>query len=269
MPILAYIAVILVSVGGILFEVNWLTSPKLETKAAVQVSAKATPPSNEVAAGPRNVAPTVTMVPGSAAASKPAEAAPSVPPQQTASAPVANPEPTATAAISPAPMGVASASTNAAALTPTETTGAGSTDFKREFTTDTKADSTTSSATFTPATAAAPPAAATPSVAASSNNKCDVASCAAAYQSFRVSDCSYQPIDGSARKMCDRTQGSAQQASVPAREKLVQPVARREASGDSKLRAFEREVRRITADEGAPDNYRYGRNQVIVIDSRD
>ncbi len=261
MPILAYIAVILVSLGGILFEVNWLTSPKLESKPALQASATM-PPKVAVAAdtdaSPRNVAPSVTMVPGVAAAPKPVEA-PSAPPQQTASAPTITPEPVATP-ITPAPTGAA---------TVAETTGTGSTDFKREFTTDTKADVTTSTATFTPAVTTPVAAVAAPAVASVPNNKCDVAACASSYQSFRASDCSYQPMDGTARKTCDRPQAGAQQASMPVREKKIETTARRDVSSVSKLRSFEREVRRITADEAPSDSYRYGRSQVIVIDNRD
>ena len=43
MPILAYIAVMLVSIGGILFELDWLTKPKLETKPAMQTSSALAP----------------------------------------------------------------------------------------------------------------------------------------------------------------------------------------------------------------------------------
>jgi penicillin-binding protein 1A len=33
---------------------------------------------------------------------------------------------------------------------------------------------------------------------------CNVSACAAQYRSFRVSDCSYQPVDGGPRQFCDR-----------------------------------------------------------------
>jgi hypothetical protein len=279
MPFLAYVAVILVSLGGILFEVNWLTSPKLETKPAVQASKSITPPkiavattaphveetpapNNEVAAGPRNVAPNVTMVPGGAVAPKTTEEKTVQEQTNEASAP----------AITPAPAGLASSSTTAAVLSPTETTGVGSTDFKREFSTDAKADGATSSATFTPVTPAAatpvtPEAAALP-VAASSNNKCDIAACSAAYQSFRTSDCTYQPMDGNARKVCDRTQGSAQQVAAPLRERKIEASIRK-PNKDAELRSFEREVRRITDREMAtvPGIERgMGRSEVIVYE---
>jgi ribonuclease E len=284
MPFLAYVAIILVSLGGILFELNWLTSPKLESKPAVQASATAAPPKvAEAAIAPRNVAPTVTLVPAaSSAATAPAAAVavsePKTPPQP---AEPAHQQAGTAPAISPAPFGVANAAASgdkAANSSPSETTAAGSTDFKREFTTDTKTTDTkaadeksasaASTATFTPAATSSTPAAA---VAASSNNKCDIASCSAAYQSFRASDCTYQPIDGTARKVCDRAPDTAQRAaahetvqrasvsgasvpgaSAPARDPRIE-AATRKAGKDAELRAVEREVRRIAPSEAALD----------------
>ena len=51
MAFLAYVAILLVSISGILLELNWLTQPKLEAKPAVH--AMSAPPS---AAAPRVVA---------------------------------------------------------------------------------------------------------------------------------------------------------------------------------------------------------------------
>jgi hypothetical protein len=259
MPFLAYVAIILVSLGGILFEVNWLTSPKLDTKAAVQAStaapaklAEATPAKSEApiaprseAAPPRNVAPTVTMVPAvsttpsvQAQASEPAPAEPA--PHQAPVAPVAAPAVSATVS---APVLLAPAPT---------TTGVASTDFKREFTTDAKPATTVSAATVTSAFAA--------------NNKCDVAACSAAYQSFRASDCTFQPMEGP-RKVCDRAPDTTQRAAAPARDMRVETVARRPGK-DADLRAVERTVRRITAEEAGIDAD-MGRSEVIMIDRRD
>ena len=41
-----------------------------------------------------------------------------------------------------------------------------------------------------------------PLVAQASANACNVQACAGTYQSFRASDCSYQPFDGGARRAC-------------------------------------------------------------------
>lgn len=253
MPFLAYIAIILVSVGGILFEVNWLTSPKLETKPAVQASTTAAPPKVAAATvAPRNVAPSVTMVP--AAANTAPAAAPAAAP---APEPVAasNHQAGTAPAISPAPFGAVDANTNNAPnFSASETTRA-STDFKREFTNDAKLDSTLSAA-----------AAATPAIAASTNNKCDIAACSAAYQSFRASDCTFQPTEG-VRKVCDRAPEAAQRAAAPARDAQVE-AAGRKPSKDAELRAVERAVRRITASEAGIDPD-MGRSEVIMIERRD
>ena len=262
MPFLGYLAIILVSLGGILFELNWLTSPKLENKPAVQASVAAPPkvaeaimPRSEIAP-PRNVAPTVTMVPAASSA------APA--PAPVAAAPVPAPQPVETSsqqagtapAISPAPFGAATG--GATSLASTETTGVAPQEFKREFTTDTKADTTVSSATVTSA------------VAVSANNKCDVAACSAAYQSFRASDCTFQPMDG-ARKACDRAPEAAQRAAPPPRDTRVEAAARK-PNKDTELRAVEREVRRMTAREAGIDpgnNPGMGRSEVIMIGRRD
>jgi hypothetical protein len=254
MPFLAYVAIILVSLGGILFEVNWLTSPKLDTKATVQAStaapaklAEATPAKSDAPIAPRNVAPTVTMGPAAptapaapaAAQAQASEPAPAPSTVATIAAPVSAAPPVAPApTVTPAPLAAAPS-----------TAGVASTDFKREFTTDVK-----------------PAAAATPALAVSTNNKCDVAHCSAAYQSFRASDCTFQPLEGP-RKVCDRAPDTTQRAAAPARDARVETAARRPGR-DAELRAVERTVRRITADEADMDADT-GRSEVIMIDRRD
>ena len=41
----------------------------------------------------------------------------------------------------------------------------------------------------------------------SSRNRCDILACAGAYRSFRANDCTYQPFDGSARRLCEKSAG--------------------------------------------------------------
>lgn len=162
MPILAYVAIILVSLGAILFEVNWLTSPKLDPKAKVQVSTSAPPKVADetlpkianATMTPRNVAPTVTMVP--------AASAPAVTKDTTTTQAASVVEPAAAPAIQSQQV--------------PETTAKASTEFKREFTTDVKPvdakSASSSSATFTPAAAApAPTAAVSPAAVVASSNK--------------------------------------------------------------------------------------------------
>ncbi len=62
-----------------------------------------------------------------------------------------------------------------------------------------------------PAPAAEPPPAAPEQAAAAAPPQCDVAACAAAYGSFRASDCTWQPYDGP-RRLC--TKGSADDAAA-------------------------------------------------------
>jgi len=41
----------------------------------------------------------------------------------------------------------------------------------------------------------------------SSRNRCDIQACAGAYRSFRANDCTYQPFDGGARRLCEKSPG--------------------------------------------------------------
>lgn len=70
------------------------------------------------------------------------------------------------------------------------------------------------------------PAGELPSVKAasvpSSTAKCNVDMCSAAYSSFRPSDCTYQPLDGGPRAVCDKgAAGAAQRASPSSRQRKV------------------------------------------------
>jgi BA14K-like protein len=63
----------------------------------------------------------------------------------------------------------------------------------------------------------------------SSRNRCDILACAGTYRSFRANDCTYQPFDGGARRLCEKTAG---QRIVRGR---AQPDRRR-WSGDTEVR---------------------------------
>lgn len=45
--------------------------------------------------------------------------------------------------------------------------------------------------------------------------QCDVAACAASYSSFRAADCTYQPYDGGARRLCQKAGRATQATEVP------------------------------------------------------
>ena len=167
MAFLAYVAILLVSISGILLELNWLTQPKLEAKPAVH--AMSAPPS---ATAPRVVAkvngPNVErdpVYPKQAAAPAAIDMSAEAPKTATAAAVAEVPMPPAR------PQDV-------------EQVNAGNPP---------------------PAATAQPPAIANaaPAEKASVTAKlqCDAAACAGAYTSFRESDCTFQPYEGP-RRVC-------------------------------------------------------------------
>ena len=117
-------------------------------------------------------------------------------------------------------------------------------------------------ATTAPIPASTPGANATPIPNASANS-CDVSACAAAYRSFRESDCSYQPFDGP-RRLCVNPPAQTQ-ASVPVRQPQANTVAA--PPRGSNLDEIADEVRRLTRDDGVypPPSMRDG-SRVIVIE---
>jgi BA14K-like protein len=171
MQFLVYLTVLMVSISTVLLEVHWLTSPPPQPKPAVQAAQSA-----NASTQPRKVeGPTAALSPVYPKPAEPTPAAPSGAPQaqpqqtQISSNPAPAPAPAAVAA-NPEPQKPA-----------TETTGVAA-----------RADETKESATAS----AAP-------VATTSNNRCDVQACSSAYQSFRASDCTYQPFEG-ARRVCEK-----------------------------------------------------------------
>ena len=109
------------------------------------------------------------------------------------------------------------------------------------------------------AAAAAPsPGAFTPSATAA--NQCNVQACAAAYRSFRESDCSYQPYDGP-RKFCDvssdqQGQAAATPSTSPPSSAQDEPQQRARAttSRDDELDDVVRAVRRLPGPDYADDD---------------
>jgi hypothetical protein len=243
MPILAYIAVMLVSIGGILFELDWLTKPKLETKPAMQTSS---------ASAPAPVPRAVVKPDGPSA-----ELNPIYPKKSDAPQPVEN-SAQAELAEQPAPETTGKA---AAETTPSPDIAA------------THALTTASTTALTPvslpaqsppaAAVAAPPAAQPVSTAA--KNKCDIQGCAGAYKSFRASDCTYQPFEG-LRQLCVKPPETTRAAAQP-REPTTEAAARR-LSKDAELREVERTVRALPRDDVADferDPFDDGDRRVIVI----
>jgi hypothetical protein len=243
MQFLVYIVVMLVSIGGILVELDWLTKPKLETKSPVEVASTAVSPrvvrkADGPSEGPSPVP--VTKQDAAAPVADKAEATGAAPADQAGTAPPVSPPPF------PSVVTSAKAETEPQASTPTPPASQ-------------------------PQTPAAPKAdapqiqqAAQPvAVAAKAPNSCDVQGCASAYQSFRPSDCTYQPMEGP-RKICEKPAAGQRAAAVPR-----EPALRKQPSRDAELRDVERTVRRITARDDADADARMGRSQVIVIERPD
>jgi len=123
------------------------------------------------------------------------------------------------------------------------------------------------------------PAAATPAsgpstapAVAQSNAHCNVQACAAAYLSFRASDCSYQPYDG-ARQVCTRAGGAVSAAIRPPRPKTVSaarplqtsPAAAREARDRDELVEVTRIVRKMTRSEDGDVTVQDSQGRIVII----
>jgi hypothetical protein len=184
MQFLVYLTVLMVSISTVLLEVHWLTSPAPQPKPAVQATNVPAPPRK--VEGPTEALSPVYPKPAETAAAAPTSAPPSQPQQSQAQPQQSQPQQPqqqqsqAPSNTTPAPAAVAA---NPEPQKPaTETTGvAARTEDSRE------------SATATAVSAQAT----TPS------NRCDVQACSGAYQSFRASDCSYQPFGGP-RRICEK-----------------------------------------------------------------
>jgi len=173
MQFLVYLTVLMVSISTVLLEVHWLTSPPPQPKSAVQATQAA-----NVSAQPRKVeGPTAALSP---VYPKPAETTPAA----QSSAPQSQPQQSQVSS-NPAPAPVAVAVNPEPQKSATETTGVAA-----------RADEIRESATASAASVSA----------TTSNNRCDVQACAGAYQSFRASDCTYQPFEGP-RRVCEKAPG--------------------------------------------------------------
>jgi hypothetical protein len=257
MQFLAYIVVVLVSIGGILVELDWLTKPKLDTKSPVQVATAVVPPRTvpKVDGPTEGPSPVATKKPEAEQAtntSARAETTGAAPADQAAAPPPVNPAP-----VQPVVSNAkADAAPPQAAPQP-----------QVQAATTAAAPPVQPQAQSPAAQPQAPAASPQPVQAAAIHapNSCDVQGCASAYQSFRASDCTYQPMQGP-RKVCEKPPGQ-RSASVPREQTIRRP------SRDAELRDVERTVRRITASDqmgfDGRSEARMGRNEVIVIERPD
>lgn len=242
MPFLVYIAILLVAGGSILLELDWLTKPKLESKAPMPVASTALPPAGPLAIakadGPNaDLSPVYPKKPDAPRSIESVTGAP----QSAEPAQQSQPAAVATTAKAEPPQKVA-----------TEITGAATPPEHAE-------QSTVSSATVTSNNPDTPRAAV--------QNRCDVQACASAYQSFRASDCTYQPFEG-ARRVCEKPPETGRKVASQPRAPGGDAAARQQDK-DAKLRDAVRRVRQIAedADEDEADiDPGMGESRVIVIE---
>ena len=229
MQFLVYLTVLMVSISTVLLEVHWLTSPAPQPKPGVQTA---------------NVPPPLRKIEGPTAAlspvyPKPAETTPAAPanalemqPQQSnmAAAPAAgatNPEPQKPAAET---TGVATrADDNKEIATATTFMNRGDISQGTENGANKGTDNRQGFSVI-------------PAQATTSNNRCDVQACSSSYQSFRASDCTYQPFEGP-RRVCEKPP-----VQRTARDQTERPE-RRQWSRDVMPRDSERTVGRRVYDD--------------------
>lgn len=240
MPFLVYFAVLAITIAGAALGLDALTAPPPELKQ--KIAAGSTAPKPRQIPIDRPAAPTVVT---------PAPAT-----EVTSVAPADETVTTPTPIASVAPAVIAAPAPPAAAETTGAASAAGVTVPPSE-----------------PAVAAEPPAAAVASgqiatpVSATANS-CNVQACAAAYRSFRESDCTYQPFEGE-RRLCERTaQDTIASSRPPETARPAEPrnewTARSNSRRDAELRAVERRVRELTQDEFDDRMSRRSRRVIVV-----
>jgi hypothetical protein len=230
MQFLVYVTVLMVSISTVLLEVHWLTSPAPQPKPAVQAANLSTQPRK--VEGPTAALSPVYPKPPETTAAVPASAPPSQP-QQTQSSSDTTAAPAAVAA-NPEPQKPAAETTGVAARS----------EDNREAT---AATTSVSRGDVSQGTDNRQGFSATPVQATTSNNRCDVQSCSSAYQSFRASDCTYQPFEGP-RRVCEKPP-----VQRTARDQTERPE-RRQWSRDVTRRDSDRTVgRRVYDDPDASD----------------
>ena len=280
MAFFVYVGILLVAISGILLELDWLTKPKHDAKSPMQTAASVLPssppakPTTDVASDQLNPVypkkPEVARVIVPPPARQPAETTGSV--QQAGVAQTPTPVMAATtdpAQQSPPPAPpVVTAKAEAAPPSPAQPA---------------------------PAAHAAPanPSAPTPATEQTANmppqgtapNKCEIDACAAAYSSFRASDCTYQPFSGE-RRVCEkpptRTTATTTHRRTPdddvrtaARQRGSdddeQPVSRRRGRDDEtgEVDRVEHRVRPADSYEGYDDDdnvapARAGRRIIVI-----
>ena len=167
MQSLSYLTLLVVSISTLLLEVHWLASPEPRLNPTIQTRATQPPKTESSRVGVRTVHPD---------ASRPLETDSQV---QTTDTPQA------------------SASQQSLPATSTQSTAAPQPSAQQSRAETTGAASSGGADNSQQQGAAL----------GSSRNRCDIQACAGAYRSFRANDCTYQPFDGGARRLCEKSPG--------------------------------------------------------------
>jgi BA14K-like protein len=201
MQFLVYLTVLMVSVSTVLLEVHWLTSPPPQPKAAIQAASAPVPV-------PKAEGPSAALSPIYPKKSDTPPPAESNSVQASASNMSARaPETANPVASTQQPARETALKVESPQKSPVETTGvAAREDDARQI-----------------ATGAIN--------APNRDNRCDVQACSSAYRSFRASDCTYQPFEGS-RRVCEKPpvqRTVRKQRDEPERRKWSKDVEPRDA----------------------------------------
>ena len=186
MQSLSYLTLLVVSISTLLLEVHWLASPEPRLNPTIQTRATQPPKTESSRVGVRTVHPD---------ASRPLETDSQV---QTTDTPQASGSQQSLPAtpIPPQRLFGGPSKQSAAAPQPSaqqsraETTGAVVSEENRRNSSNGADNSQQQQATL-----------------GSSRNRCDILACAGTYRSFRANDCTYQPFDGGARRLCEKSAG--------------------------------------------------------------
>lgn len=228
MQFLVYLTILMVSVSTVLLEVHWLTTPPPQPKPALQTASAAAPV-------PKTEGPNATLSPIYPKKPDPAPVDSASNVQQSGTTDAAPPQRSAV-----------------------ETTGVAAREGEgRPATAAMHATNGVNSFSQQGAVRAE---------VAMPNNHCDVQACANAYKSFRASDCTYQPFEGS-RRFCEKP--PMQQAIRERREQ----TEHRKWIRDADPRDVERSTvgRRTFADddESEPDFADDGPDRSVIVIRRD
>lgn len=185
MQFLIYLTVLMISVSTVLLEIHWLTTAPPQPKATVGTAAAPLPPKPE---GPN--AALSPVYPKKLDSSQQPESANQQAQVSTTNTSAGATSETITSAQSPATANASAPPQNSPTETnpPTETMGVSTRENETRQTTAAVNPPEGRSSQQSVATGTSP-------------NRCDVQACANAYRSFRASDCSYQPFEGS-RRFC-------------------------------------------------------------------